>query len=82
LGGCALLPAGPSTRPANAQSLIARHTPMPLNASYMRSVSMLPRNEWPRGHPGTFAGAAAVVIPEIPPGMHPIVVDWRNKDRR
>ena len=26
-----------------------------------------------RGHPGTFAGAAAVVIPKIPPGTHPIV---------
>ena len=26
-----------------------------------------------RGHPGTLAGAAAVVLPEIPPGAHPVI---------
>src|SRR5262249_31478742 len=28
-----------------------------------------------RGHPGTLAGTATVVLPEIPPGSHPVLGD-------
>ncbi len=38
-----------------------------------RSVTQLVLVVAGRGHPGTFTGAAAVVVPEIPPGPHPVL---------
>src|ERR1700739_4862258 len=42
-----------------------------------RSVAKLVLMIAGRWHPRTLAGAAAVVLPEIPPGSHPILGDIR-----